>query len=121
MHMFQGVPMFRRHCIWQELWNAQGVPMFPHTLKASGLPFPSLLDGAASKVDDSVSADAHIQIQLSMHVLCGCVCVFYICSHARQQSAGAAQMTRMAGNSFHIACAGTFIGFVLSNLHPATD
>ena len=25
-------------------------------------------------------------------------------------------MTRMAGNAFHVACAGTFVGFVLSNV-----
>ena len=31
---------------------------------------------------------------------------------------GRASMTRMAGNAFHIACAGTFVGFILSNLHP---
>lgn len=27
-------------------------------------------------------------------------------------------LTRMAGNAFHVACAGSFVGFVLCNLQP---
>lgn len=63
-----------RPMLWQELLNAQGIPMFPSELESAGIPCP-------------VSAD------------CGRV-------------AG----TKLAGNGFHISCAGSFIGFVLSLL-----
>ena len=60
----------RRHFVWQELWNAQGVPMFPNTLAASGLPYPSLLDSKSNaklRNDDSI---------LACFSLCGRACLF---------------------------------------------
>lgn len=66
-----------RPMLWQEQFNAQGVPIFEHTMAAAGVP------------------DSQIQLDL-----------------------GHSNMVRLAGNGFHIACAGSFVGYVLSILEP---
>lgn len=64
-----------RPLTWQELFNAQGIPMFDESVNAAGIgvsPIPKDLGRIAG--------------------------------------------VRLAGNGFHIACAGTFVGFVLALL-----
>jgi len=65
-----------RPLTWQELMNAQGIPMFESSVHASGLGF----------------------CPIPKDIIC--------------RSSG----VKLAGNGFHIACAGTFVGFVLSFL-----
>ena len=55
--------------------NAQGIPMFPDMLRASGLGCPPI-----------------------------------------PEDLGRTNGVRLAGNGFHIACAGSFVGFVLAFL-----
>lgn len=68
---------------WQELFNAQGVPMFKEALEATGVGAPP--------------------IPLDI---------------------GRSNGVKLAGNGFHIACAGSFVGFILTFLkkkpEPAT-
>jgi len=68
-----------RPMTWQELFNAQGIPMFPQSVQVSGIGVPP------------IPADL-----------------------------GRTAGVRLAGNGFHIACAGTFVGFILSCLKEKT-
>lgn len=69
-----------RPLTWQELMNAQGIPMFPASIEASGI-------GACPILSDL----------------------------------GRANGVRLAGNGFHISCAGTFVGYVLAFLKKRED
>ena len=66
-----------RQLLWQELFNAQGVPMLPDSIQAAQL--------------------GVCPINADLNVVRG---------------------TRLAGNGFHIACAGSCVGFILSQLRP---
>lgn len=68
-----------RPLTWQETMNAQGIPMFPDALRASGLGCPPV-----------------------------------------PEDLGRTNGLRLAGNGFHIACAGSFVGFVLAFLEKRT-
>ena len=69
-----------RPLTWQELMNAQGVPMFEDSLKAAGLP--------RAPIPSNLSRTTGV---------------------------------KMAGNAFHIACAGTFVGFILAFLKKKSE
>ena len=68
-----------RPLTWQELLNAQGIPMVEDSIASSGIGYCLLPDDL-----------------------------------------GRVAGVKLAGNGFHIACAGTFVGFVLAFLAKKT-